>query len=93
MVAMACSKKKRYSYNCNMSVFSKKIGEIIKERRLSLKLSQESLAAVCGLNRSYLGEVERGVAEVSANNLERIANGLNIKLSELIRLYEEKNEQ
>lgn len=75
-----------------MSVFSKKVGVVIRTKRLSLGLSQEALAAVCGLNRSYVGEIERGTVEISAINLQRIADGLNIKLSELIRLYEEKNE-
>lgn len=93
MVSMACRIKSANSYNCPMSVFAKKIGAIIKKQRLSLGLSQEALAALCGLNRSYVGEVERGSVEISAINLKRIADGLKIKLSELIRLYEEENEK
>ena len=90
MVSVACRKNNQYPYNRPMSVFAKKIGAIIRKKRLSLGLSQESLAAVCGLNRSYVGEVERGSVEISAINLQRIADGLNLKLSELIRLYEEE---
>jgi transcriptional regulator with XRE-family HTH domain len=75
-----------------MSVFAIKIGQVIKKKRTSLGLSQEALAAIAGINRSYLGEIERGEVELSAINLQRIADGLGIKLSELILLYENEND-
>lgn len=74
--------------NISMSVFAIKIGAVIREKRLSLGLSQEALAATAGLNRTYLGEIERGVVDASAVNLQRIADGLGIRLSDLIRSYE-----
>lgn len=75
-----------------MSTFALKLGAVIRKKRLSLSLSQEALAALADLNRTYLGEVERGVVEVSVVNLQRIAGGLGIKLSELIRLCEEADD-
>jgi transcriptional regulator with XRE-family HTH domain len=75
-----------------MSAFARKIGTTIKERRQALGLSQEALSALSGINRTYLGEIERGVVEVSAVNLQKIASGLEMHLSELIRLCEEKND-
>lgn len=54
-------------------------------------LTQETLAAMSGLNRSYVGEIERGVVEVSAINLHRIAEALGLRLSELITLYEQES--
>lgn len=92
MMALACGFPEPNSYNYDMSYFAKKIGVVIRTKRLSLGLSQESLAALSGLNRSYIGEIERGMVEISAINLQRIADGLRIKLSELVRLYEEENE-
>lgn len=74
-----------------MSNFAKKIGLVIREKRQNLGLSQEALASLSGINRSYLGEVERGEAEISAAKLQRVAEGLGIKLSELILLYEENS--
>lgn len=72
-----------------MSAFSVKLGAAIRRRRQALGLSQEALAALAGVNRTYLGEIERGAVDVSALYLQRIADGLDLKLSELIRLYEE----
>lgn len=57
-----------------------------------MALSQEALAALAGLNRTYIGEIERGVVDVSAIKLQHIANALGINLSDLIRLYEEEDD-
>lgn len=64
------------------------LGKVIRNKRESLELSQEHLAALSDLNRNYIGEVERGEVSVSVAALEKIANGLGMKLSELIALYE-----
>lgn len=75
-----------------MAIFAAKIGSAIRKKRLSLGLSQEALAALAELNRSYVGEIERGEVDVSAVNLQHIADALGIKLSDLIRLYEEEDD-
>jgi len=69
-----------------------KLGKVIRNKRESLELSQESLAALSDLNRNYIGEVERGEVSISVIALEKIANGLGIKLSELITLYEQSTD-
>jgi transcriptional regulator with XRE-family HTH domain len=81
-----------FRHNGNMPMFAVKIGSAIRKKRLSLGLSQEALAALAGLNRTYVGEIERGVVDVSAVNLQHIANALGIKLSDLIRFYEEEDD-
>ena len=78
--------------NSCMPTFAVKIGSVIRRRRLSLGLSQEALAALAELNRTYVGEIERGVVDVSAVKLQHIADALGIKLSDLIRLYEEEDD-
>jgi transcriptional regulator with XRE-family HTH domain len=65
-----------------------KVGRIIRRLRTERGISQEGLAAVSGVDRTFLGEVERGEANPSVGVLQRIASGLTIPLSELIRLYE-----
>jgi transcriptional regulator with XRE-family HTH domain len=47
-------------------------------------LSQESLADLSGLSRTFISEIERGNASPTLDVLIRISNGLGVKLSELI---------
>jgi len=55
-------------------------------------ISQEGLAAISGIDRTFMGEIERGEANPSFDVLLRIASGLSVRLSELIRQYESENE-
>lgn len=54
--------------------FGKKVRELRKQRGLS----QEALALLCDLDRSYIGGVERGERNVSLINIHKISNALNI---------------
>jgi transcriptional regulator with XRE-family HTH domain len=58
-------------------------GAAIREQRMGLKLSQEDFAEVCGLHRTYISQVERGLKNVSFDNIRRISIGLRLKSSEL----------
>lgn len=53
-------------------------------RRQELELSQEELAEVCGLHRTYVGSVERGERNVSIDNMERIAAALRSDVADLL---------
>ena len=59
------------------------IGNRIRELRLKTGLSQEKFSLKIGMDRTYLASVEAGKRNISVVNLEKIANGLNITLSEL----------
>lgn len=59
-------------------------GKRIKECRLSLKLSQEALANLAEIDRTYLPKVERGERNVSLAIAKKIADALNVKLSKLL---------
>jgi len=59
-------------------------GRVVKQLREEHRYSQEALADRASLNRTYLGEVERGVAVPSLVTIAKIANALNISASELI---------
>lgn len=66
-------------------MIQEKIGKRIKELRLITGLSQEKFALKIGLDRTYYASVESGKRNISIVNLEKIANGFNITLSELFK--------
>lgn len=55
----------------------------IRRLRGQLDLSQEGLAHVAGLDRSYVGGVERGERNVALDNVYRLARALQVHPSEL----------
>jgi transcriptional regulator with XRE-family HTH domain len=62
-----------------------KLGLKIRSLREGLGLSQESVALGAGLDRSYLGGIERGEHNVAVVNLEKIAIALDIHLADLFK--------
>lgn len=48
-------------------------------------LSQEALAEIAGLHRTYVGSVERSERNVSIDNMERLAKALDVDITELLR--------
>jgi len=46
--------------------------------------SQERFADICGVHRTYMGHLERGEKNVSFNTLVRLAEALEITVSELV---------
>jgi transcriptional regulator with XRE-family HTH domain len=53
-----------------------------------LGLTQEDLAEEAGIHRTDLSDIERGARNPSLINIERVAAGLALSLSELFRLVE-----
>ena len=47
--------------------------------------SQEAFADICGLDRSYFGEIERGESNLTFNILSQICSGLNCDLASLTK--------
>lgn len=56
----------------------------LREKRIRLGLSQESLAEKAGLHRTYIGSIERGERNVSIDNVERLAKALGVHASDLL---------
>ncbi len=61
------------------------LGAVIREIRLALDLSQEALANEVGIDRSYMGGIERGEHNLALINLIKIANTLNLSATELLK--------
>ncbi|MGA7578913.1 MAG: helix-turn-helix domain-containing protein [Desulfobaccales bacterium] len=61
------------------------IGKNIKYYRQKALLSQERLAELCGLHRTYVGAVERGERNISALNIEKISIALKIEPYRLLK--------
>jgi transcriptional regulator with XRE-family HTH domain len=66
------------------SQIQKRFGERVRELRKQKGLSQEALALVCDLDRTYIGGVERGERNISLVNIYKIAEALGVKASELL---------
>lgn len=58
-------------------------GQRLRELRKARGLSQEALAHACGLDRTYVGGVERGERNVSLVNIERLAAAVGVPIREL----------
>jgi transcriptional regulator with XRE-family HTH domain len=66
----------------------KNIGRRIKDYRKNTGLSQEKLAFACELDRTYIGSVERGERNISVINLSKIANAINVPVTDLLNFSE-----
>ena len=60
-------------------------GARVKQLRQNQGLTQEKFAQKCNLHKNYIGMVERGERNPSLLNIEIIAKGLEIKISELMK--------
>lgn len=73
---MAMQKQSSITY-----VFGKRVRALRQQRRLS----QEQLAELGDLDRTYISGIERGVRNVSLRNIEALAQALQVSLSELFK--------
>ena len=66
----------------------KLFGFTVKQIRNEIGISQEKFALQIGMDRTYFASVEAGKRNLSLNNIQKIANGLNISISELFSQIE-----
>jgi transcriptional regulator with XRE-family HTH domain len=62
----------------------KRFGARLRALRRAAGHSQEAVALASGLDRSYLGKIERGQSNVSLINIHRIADALGVEAAELM---------
>lgn len=66
----------------NNENIQKKFGSRLRQIRQNMGLSQEELAHLSNLDRSYVGGVERSERNISLVNIHKIADALNISPKE-----------
>jgi transcriptional regulator with XRE-family HTH domain len=60
-----------------------KFGEKVRDLRKERGLSQEQLAHLADLHRTYIGMIERAEKNITLINVEKIANALNVSINNL----------
>lgn len=71
--------------------YNKKItGQIIGALRVQRGMSQEVLSGLAGIARGHLGMIETGAKNANVDTLWRISGALDMRLSELFRMVEER---
>jgi transcriptional regulator with XRE-family HTH domain len=71
-----------------MPTISEKFGLAIKETRGKIGMSQEKLAEMADIDRTYVSMIERGKRQLTLEVANRIAIALNSKLSEILKRVE-----
>ena len=61
-----------------------RFGQNVQRIRKERNISQEKLAELAGLHRTYIGMIERAEKNITLCNIEKIAKALNVKISELV---------
>lgn len=61
------------------------MAENLRFLRLAAHISQEELAELCDLHRTYISDIERCNRNVSIDNIEKIAKALHITASDLLK--------
>lgn len=64
--------------------------EVLRELRLAKGLSQQSLANECEMERTHISAIERALRTPSLSTIFKLADALEIKPSELVKLIEER---
>lgn len=61
-----------------------RFAENLRAARNRHGLTLEDLAERCGMNWSYISQIERGVRNVSVDNMDALARGVGVELRELL---------
>lgn len=67
-----------------MQDLSIKVGQLIRKKRKEKQISQEKLALLCNIDRSYLGRIERGEVNITILKLYEISKILETNPKELL---------
>jgi transcriptional regulator with XRE-family HTH domain len=66
-----------------MALILEKFGSKIRSLRLKKKLSQEKLAELADLHRTYVGQIENGKRNIALKNIAKLAEALRVPIKEL----------
>jgi transcriptional regulator with XRE-family HTH domain len=65
-------------------------GNVVRERRLELGLSQEDFADKAGIHRTYVSSIELGKVQVSIGIAQQLAQALETPLSKIWKKVEQQ---
>ena len=65
-----------------------KFGIVIRNLRNNIGISQEKFALSINMDRTYYASVEAGKRNISINNIQKIADGLNTSISTIFEIIE-----
>jgi len=65
--------------------------KVLKELRTNKKISQEKLAELCNLDRTYISLLERGLRQPTLSTIFKLSHALEISPSEFIKIIENEN--
>lgn len=71
-------------------LLARQLGVVIRKLRLEAGMSQEGFADHCGLHRTYVGSIERGEKTVTIETANKIAQALNLSMSQLFQAMEKQ---
>ncbi len=74
-----------------MNQFSKKFGKVLRELRRRGGLSQERLAEISDLDRTFISMIERGKRRATLDTAKQLANALGVSLTEMVQRSEKQN--
>ena len=77
----------------NMSELTVSFGLKVREQRKLKKLSQERLALLCNIDRSYMGRIERGEVNITLEKIYEIAQALEIDILDLMPTISRHNKK
>jgi transcriptional regulator with XRE-family HTH domain len=66
-----------------MASVLKEFGSKVHRYRLKKHLSQEKLAELANIHRTYIGQVESGKRNIALKNIEKIAKALSVPIKKL----------
>ncbi|WP_080402596.1 helix-turn-helix domain-containing protein [Burkholderia ubonensis] len=62
----------------------RRLAEHVRRLRSERGISQESLSVQCGFHRTYVSQIERATTNITLDNLQKLASGLEVDPSELV---------
>ena len=62
--------------------------QTVRRLRLSKDISQEKFADMCSLHRTYISDIELGKRNVSLENIDKMAEALDMRISDLFKEVE-----
>lgn len=69
---------------------AKVVGAVIKELRYEKDISQEVMSGLADIGRTHLSAIERGERKPTLETLYRISNALDMKMSDIVIMIEER---